>query len=281
MNGDFGLKTATLEVLHTLVAAVADLVPRLLTAVVVIVVGVIVAKLAEKAVRVLFERFKLNDLLGRMGVVDTLKKFGMSDSPGRLLSRTIYFLLIILFVQSVTRAVGLDAIADAISAFFTYLPNLVAAFLVLLLGMMVGQFMGRAVTRSALDAGVEFAPLLGRLTSSLILFVVVLMAISQLKVDTEIVRSVVLVLLSGFALAFALSFGLGSRDVTRNILAGFYVRKLFRTGEPLIIDGEGGRLAGVTALHTLVEDEGEVRTYPNRVFLDEVVRQTEHSEGSD
>jgi small-conductance mechanosensitive channel len=273
MNDSFGLKDAALEVLHTLTAAVAELVPRLLIAVVVILVGVLVARLAERAVRVIFDRFRINDLLERAGVITTLKKFGLQDSPGRLLSRTIYFLLIILFVQAVTRAVGLGAIADAISSFFAYLPNLVAAFLVLLLGMMVAQFIAGAVTRSAAEAGVEFAPILGRIVSSLILFVVVMMAISQLKIDTEIVRSVVLVLLSGFALAFALSFGLGSREVTRNIMAGFYVRKLFRVGELIEIGNERGTLVGITAMHALVEQDGETLSFPNRRFLDEVVRQ--------
>lgn len=273
MNGEFGLKTATLQVMNTLIEAVADLVPRLLTAIIVIMVGVLIARIAEKAVRVAFDRFRLNDLLDRVGVIATLKRFGLQDSPGRLLSRTIYFLLIILFVQAVTRAVGLDAIAEAISSFFTYLPNLIAAFLVLLLGMMVAQFLAGAVSRSAADAGVEFAPLLGRIVSALILFVVAMMAISQLKIDTAIVRSVVLVLLGGFSLAFALSFGLGSRDVTRNILAGFYVRKLFRVGEPVEIAGERGTLAGVTALHVLIERDGETLAFPNRRFLDDVIKQ--------
>ncbi len=273
MDGGFGLKEASLEVLQTLTGAVADLVPRLLTAVVVILVGIVVARLAERTVRMIFDRFRLNDLLERVGVIGTLKKFGLQDSPGRLLSRTIYFLLIILFVQAVSRAVGLGAIADAISAFFTYLPNLVAAFLVLLLGMMVAQFIARAVSRSAAEAGVEFAPLLGRIVSTLILFVVVMMAISQLKIDTDIIRSVVLVLLAGFTLAFALSFGLGSREVTRNIMAGFYVRKLFRVGESIEISGERGVLMGITAMHTLVDKDGETLAFPNRRFLDDTVRQ--------
>ena len=269
MGTDFGLRATFEQVLSSLVGAVADFVPRLVTAVIVILFGLLVAKIAERVVRALFERLRLNHLLQRVGLSDTLQRFGLRDSPGRLLSRTIYILLVVLFVQSVARAVGLDAIAEAISSFFRYLPNLVAAFLVLLLGMMVSQFMGRTVARSAEEAGVDFAPLLGRIVSSLLLFVVGLMAISQLKIDTEIVRAVVLVLLAGFALAFALSFGLGSRQVSRDILAGFYLRKLLSAGDEVEVAGTRGTLAGITAVHTLIEVDGRTVSVPNRQFMDE------------
>jgi len=142
--------------------------------------------------------------------------------------------------------VGLQTIADAIGAFFRYLPNLVAAFLVLLLGLMV---------------------------ASLIIFVVVIMAISQLQVDTEIIRAVVLVVLPGGVIALVLSFGLGTRNVTRNIVAGFYARKLLHIGEEVEIAGEKGVLSGVTPLQILIERDDETLTIPNRVFLDEVVKQ--------
>jgi small-conductance mechanosensitive channel len=262
-----------MEVMESLITSVADFIPRLLTAIIIIVIGLLLAKLLEKLVRLSFDRLRLNDFLERVGVSQMLQKLGMRDTPGRILSRTIYFLLIILFTQSVTRAVGLQTIADAIGSFFAYLPNLVAAFLVLLLGMVVSQFLGRTVSRSAAEAGVEIAPLLGRIVSSLIIFIVALMSISQLKVDTQIIRAVVLVILGGVAIAFALSFGLGTRDVTRNMVAGFYARKLFRSGEEVEIGGERGILISISPVQTLIEKDEQTVSIPNRVFLDEVVRQ--------
>lgn len=273
MEGEFGLREATLEVMRTLTASIADLVPRALTAIIVILIGLLIAKLAERTIRTLFDRLHLDTLLDRVGVTQALQRVGLQGTPGRILSRSIYFLLIILFTQSVTRAVGLDAIADAIGSFFSYLPNLVAAFLVLLLGTMVAQFVARTVSRSAAEAGVEYASLLGRIVSSLIHFVVIIMAISQLKIDTEIIRAVVLVMLSGMALALALTFGLGTRDITRNLVAGFYARKIFQVGEEVEIGGERGVLAGITPIQTLIERDDRTHAIPNSVFLDEVVRQ--------
>jgi len=271
-TASFDLRTATLEVLDNLVQSVAGFVPRAITAVLVILIGLLLAKLAEKMIRTAFDKFRLNDLLDRVGASNNLRKIGLQGTPGRLLSRTVYFLLIILFTQSVTRAVGLDAIADAIGAFFRYLPNLAAAFLVLFLGMIVSQFLAGSVTRSAQESGIEFAPVLGRLVAALILFVVIIMAISQLKIDTDLIKAVVLVFLGGLSMALALSFGLGSREVTRNLVAGFYARKLFRIGEKVEVGGEQGILTAITPVQSLIERDGETVAIPNRQFVEEVVK---------
>jgi small-conductance mechanosensitive channel len=272
MMSGFDPMAAGRAVTENLVIMVADMVPRFLVALVVILLGLLVAKIAEKTIRMLFERLRIDALLERAGFTGALRRMGLTGSPGKLLARSVYFLLIVLFTQAVCRAVGLHVIADAIGAFFSYLPNLAAAFLVLLLGMIVSQFLGRTISTSAEESGLEYGAMLGRAVSSLVMFVVVIMAIGQLRIDTGIIRMVVLVLLSGVAVAIALSFGLGTRDITRNIVAGFYVRRLLREGEALEIDGQSGTLVGVTALQTLIAQDGRTVAIPNQRFLDQVAR---------
>ena len=97
------------------------------------------------------------------------------------------------------------------------------------------------------------------------------MAVSQLRIDTGVIFMVVQLLLGGLALA--LSFGLGTRDVTRNLVAGFYARKVFTVGEPIEMDGETGVLVGITALQTLLEKDGHTVSVPNHVFIEQSVRQ--------
>lgn len=135
--------------------------------------------------------------------------------------------MVFLLAKTASDALGLVAISNAIGAFFDYLPNIVAALLLLILGSTVGQFAGQTVTQSAESSGIDFAPALGKLVSGLIFFVVAMMAIAQLKIDTEMVRIVTSFILGGAALAFGLSFGLGTRDVIRGMVAGFYVRANF------------------------------------------------------
>jgi small-conductance mechanosensitive channel len=136
----------------------------------------------------------------------------------------------------------------------------------------VSQFAGRTVTQAAEESGIEFARSLGSLVAGLILFIVGIMAISQLRIDTDMVRIVTICILSGLALAFGLSIGLGTRDITRNVLAGFYARKVFRPGDPLEIKGDRGVLKAITATQTLIEQESGLVVVANSTFLDETIR---------
>lgn len=273
MDSGFQPQVALYAVLDSLTSAAADFLPKFLTGLGVLLVGWIVAKLAAGAIRTAFDKFKINDLLQRLGLGDMLGKLGLQDTPGNLLAKLVYYLILALFLQSAAQAIGLLAVSDAITAFFSYLPNLLAALLVLMVGMLVAQFAGGAVTRSARDSGVEFAPVLGRIVSGLILFIIGLMAVTQLQIDTEVIRSVVLILLTGASLALALTFGLGSRDITRNLVAGYYARKIFRPGERIEIQGRHATLAGIAPVHALLDEDGHTTTVPNSVFLEEAVRQ--------
>ena len=142
----------------------------------------------------------------------------------------------------------------------------------LLVGTAVSQFVGRTVTQAAEESGIEFARQLGSLVAGLILFVVGIMAIAQLRFDTDMVRIVTICTLSGLALAFGLSVGLGTRDITRNVLAGFYARKIFRPGAPIEIRGHRGVLRAITATQTLIDQETGLVSVANSVFLDETIR---------
>ncbi len=126
------------------------------------------------------------------------------------------------------------------------------------------------VSRAASESGIDFASSLGSLVSALIIFVLGIMAVAQLRIDTEIIRLVIACVLGGIALAF----GLGTREITRNIIAGFYARKIFNVGQELEIRGERGVLRSITPTQTLlVQPDETVVAVSNASFLEDVAKQ--------
>lgn len=262
-----------LQIVRDLEQVVVEAIPRVIVGIVVAIALLGVAKLIERLLRALLTRLRFDALLEQAGVDKTLQRLGIRQSLNHVLPRLAYFLLLFLFARTAADAFGLVAISEAIAALFAFLPNVIAAILLVVVGTSVSQFAGRTVTQAAEDSGIEFAKPLGTLVSALILFIVGVMAIGQLRFDTDMVRIVTVCTLSGLALAFGLSVGLGTRDITRNILAGFYARKVFTPGDPIEIRGERGVLKGITATMTLIEQESGVVTVANTAFLDEAVRQ--------
>lgn len=270
MNDEFDLQAVLLEILGNIVAGITDFLPRLLTALLVVLVGWVVARIVQKVLTSLLERIKLDSLLKKAGITESLERLSLRETPALWLPRLVFYLLMVFFVKTATQVAGMNEISNMIASFFSYLPSIVAAIIIILLGSTIGQFAGRAVTHAAGESGVEYAPVLGRLVSALIFFVVSVMAIAQLRIDMELVNSVVLIIFAGFAAAFALSFGLGTREITRNIVAGFYARKTFRAGDRVVLSGEQGVLVAITPITSVLEREGLRVSVPNSVFLQSI-----------
>ena len=261
-----------LQIVRDLQEIVIGALPRVLIGLAVVVALVLAAKLVERLLRGALLRIRLDTLLQQAGIDKMLQRIGVRQSLALVLPRLAYYFLLLLFGRIVADNFGLTAISDGISAMFAYLPNVVAAVLLVVVGTSVSQFAGRTVTQAAEESGIEFARPLGSVVAALILFIVGVMAIGQLRFDTDMVRIVTICTLSGLALAFGLSVGMGTRDITRNVMAGFYARKIFSPGDALEIKGERGTLKAITATQTLIEQQTGIVVVANSAFLDEIIR---------
>jgi len=248
--------------------------PRVLIGIVLMVVGLAVAKVIEVVLRFVLTRIRFDTLMEKAGIDKTLHRIGLRQQLNVAIPRIVYFLTLIVLARTASDGLGLTAISGAIGSFFAYLPNIIAALLLMIVGTAVAQFASQTVTEAAHNSGIDFAPTLGKLVSGLIVFVVGMMAIGQLQIDTNMVRIVTSFALGGTALAFGLSFGLGTRDVVRNITAGFYLRKYLLIGESVEIAGQTGILRSITATHVLLEGANTTEiSVANATFLDQVAKQ--------
>lgn len=248
-------------------------IPRVLVALTLVFIALVFASAIEKALRAVLVRLRFDSIIRRAGIDQWLQRVGIRQPINDFLPRVAYFLLLFLLARTVADALGLEGVSGAISETLAYLPNVIAALLILIVGGAIARFIGNAVTHAAQNAGVDFAQSLGNFVCGLIVFVLVVMALGQLEIETLFLREFATAVLAGIALAFGLSFGLGSRDATRNIIAGFYARRTFRVGEELEIGGERGILVAITPTQILLQQEGRTVAVANSMLFDGVVRQ--------
>ncbi len=261
------------DMVQNTTATFINVLPRVVGAILLLIVALLVAKLIERIMRALLTRMRFDALLAKAGLDQTLQRIGIRESINRVVPRIVYFLLLVIFAQAAADALGMATIAAGIGAIMAFLPNLFAALLILVLGSAAAQWAGQLVTRAADSSGIEFAGSLGRVVSAVLIFVLGIVALSQLRIDTDMVRLVSAAVLAGLALAFGLSLGLGSRDITRTMLAGYYARKSLRIGEEIEVLGHRGVLRSITPTQTLIEHEGKLTAVSNNTYLESVVHQ--------
>lgn len=261
------------DVLRSLLDRAVLWVPDLVIGLVLALVALVSAKVAEVVFRVVLRRVRLHQFLERVGIADTLQRVGLGRSIDDVLPRVLYFFVLFLFIRTGAQELGLDAIAEVIGAALGYLPNVLAAVLILLLGSAAARVLGTYVATSSREYGVEYAASLSRFVSGVVVFVSGVIAVTQLRIDTAIVSLVVGCVLAGLALAFGLSLGLGTRDIARNIVAGYYARKILETGRTVEVSGEKGVLLAITPTQAILKQNDQTVSIPNDALLAQTVKQ--------
>ncbi len=195
--------------LLTLWAGVAGFTPRLVAAVIVFLVGWFIAhalgKLAYHIVRVLH----VDGALTKVGFRRAWEKSGFRLDTPTLFYELIKWFFAIVFLMAATNILGLVEVTAFLRNVLAYLPNVIVAAVILLIGILVANFLEGLVKASVKAAGLVSANFLGILTRWAIFVFALLIALAQLKVADDIIKIVVTGLIAATALAVGLAFGLG------------------------------------------------------------------------
>lgn len=253
------------------ISKVIDFLPNLLGAMLILLFGWIVAKLAEKVLSKILKTIGLDQFAEGRGIMGILHDVGIKRRFSELASRLVYWILLILFLVPALEALKLTYISQLIGNFVSYLPNLIAAILIFLIGMAIAKVLGGSVAASAQGAGLEYAPAVGMFVRYFLSLIVIILSLAQLGVQTSILTNIFTVLIISLGLALALALGLGSRSVVANILAGAFSREHFPVGREVQIQGVKGKIVSVGAVGTSIESEGRQITVPNTLLMENVI----------
>lgn len=201
-----------LEPARAILFQIGAFLPRLLVAVVVVIGGWLLAKVALFAVTKALRAINFNVLTQRSGLDGFLKQGGMEGDTTTIFGLLVYWLVILTALLVAFNGLGLTYITDLLGRVVWFVPNVFVALLVLAFGAYFARFVGDAVVTYCRNIKLQDAAFLGKLAQYAIMVFVVLIAMDQVKVGGDIVRQSFLVILAGIVFALALAFGLGGRD---------------------------------------------------------------------
>ncbi|MCJ8167820.1 mechanosensitive ion channel family protein [Atopomonas sediminilitoris] len=257
----------------TLWGKIAAFIPNLLGAVVLVILGFVVAKLLDALITKVLAKLGLDRLMTGSGVDKLLKRIGVGIPVSALTGKVIYWFIVLVFAVSAVEVLGLDRVSNMLDSVVLYLPKLFSAVLLMLGGTLLAHFAYNVSKGAAEGIGLDYAHAMGRLSQGLVLIITISVAISQLQIKTELLNLVIAIVLVTFGLAAALSIGLGSRQVASQILAGIYIRELYEVGEEITLDAVCGEIEEIGTVKTvLLLASGERLTIPNRLLLEGCVK---------
>ncbi|MBY0490972.1 MAG: hypothetical protein K2R93_14105 [Gemmatimonadaceae bacterium] len=199
-----------------------EFVPALFGALVILFAGYLVAKVVEKGTARLLRRMRFNQLLERGGVLQAVERSGSHLNPAKVLANLLFWVVMFAVLLIAASAIGLDSLANVFTELMSYIPSVIAAIVIIILGIVLGGFVGGLIMASA--GGLHGGPWLARTGRAGVIVLAVFMALQELGIATDIVTTAFAILFGAVALALALSFGLGNRELAAEITRDWYER---------------------------------------------------------
>ncbi len=192
--------------------------PDLLSAVIILVIGFIGAWILKKILVKALTLLNADGFCEKMGITQGFEKIGIKSKPTVIIGKIVYWLVVLIFIIIALHALKVPAIIGLLNQLFIYLPNIAVAFLLIFVGYLLGNVLGRATLLASVNAGIRSSGLLANAIKTIVVVIAFAMALEQLGIGRETVIVAFTIIFGGIVFALALAFGLGGRDIAKDYL---------------------------------------------------------------
>ncbi len=204
---------------------VGQMLPRVLIAIAVVVVGWMVAKIVRFATLKGLRAVNFHVLTQRAGMDGFLHDGGVRADTTEILALLLYWLVVLAALVMGFNLLDLSYITDLLTRVVLFVPKVLVAVLILAFGGYFARFVDNAITVYCRNAHIQDAELLGRVARYAIVTFVVLIALDQMNIGGDIVRETFLIIVAGIVFALALAFGLGGKEWAAEFLERWWPRR--------------------------------------------------------
>jgi hypothetical protein len=210
-----------LEPARTVLAQIGQFLVNILLVIVILIIGWIISNLIKLAVTKGLRFIKLDELSDRIELETVLEKGGIGYSLSELVGIICYWISILVTFVVAINAVGLTVAADLLNRIILYMPNVVSAVFILILGMFAATILKNIVVTTASNSGLPYGKLLGKVSEVIVMAFAIFIALEQLNIGVGIIHLILSIALGSLGLGFAIAFGLGCKDTVGKLVADF------------------------------------------------------------
>ena len=269
-----------IKILTDLVAQFAAAVPSFVGAILVFVIGWIIAKLLARLLKRLLKTIGVDKLAEKLNEIDIVSKSNFKIVPSELLSKILYYIVILIFAIAATDLLGMPAVSQLMTDIINYFPNLLTAGIVLVIGLLFSDFIKNIVLTACKSLGIPSANLIANFVFYFLFLAVVMSALGQAKINTEFLRTNLTVIIAGGVLAFAFGYGFASRDMMANFIASFYSKRKVQLGDHIKIGEVEGEVIAMDNTSITVQGDGSHVIIPlSKLTSENITIREEQEEG--
>lgn len=202
---------------------VVEVLPDIIGALVIVIIGLIVAPIVGGIVKKVIEVLKIDELSQKMGVHDMVKGYSSKFSVSTIIGKLVKWFIILAFLLAASDVLGWNRVSDFLNEIIFYIPQVLIAIVIMVFGIIAGKFFEAVVVQSLKGSNtpVNNPEALGGITRWAFVVFAGLASLLQLGIAPSLIE----ILFAGFVLALALAFGLGGKDHASKILTKLEKKK--------------------------------------------------------
>ncbi|WP_338733699.1 mechanosensitive ion channel family protein [Mangrovimonas cancribranchiae] len=250
---------------------VIAVVPKILGAFVVLLIGWILTKIVVKIIKKALGIIKADKLDDKLNDIKFFGDKKLNFNIINIVSAFAKWGLFLIFLILATQIMEWTIISEEISNLLRYLPQLISAIALFLIGLYIAGFVKNALQKFFKEVGFSGGKIISSIVFLILFTFITITALNQAGIDTGIITNNITMILAGFLLALALAVGLGARDVVDSLLKAYYTRRLFVLGQVVSFNGVTGEIVAVNDITITLKTEQGKLIVPIKEIVDNQV----------
>ncbi len=257
--------------LQTFLQTVGSALPSIIGALTILIAGWLFAKLIAYLIRKLLTVSRFDDLADKINVGDMLAKANIKTKPSVMISRFVYWGIILFVFVMATDSLGWNIVSTQISHLIAYLPTLFSAVVLFILGFFVSSFVRDVIAAATSSLGMKGGRFISQIIFYFLLIMFTITVLNQLGIDTQIITYQLVLFIGSILLAGSISYGFASRKVLSSMLATYFSRNTYMVGQVIRFDGIEGQIVKIDRIFMTIQTDGEKLVVPTKELLDKRV----------
>ncbi len=259
------------EILKSLLFQLTSTLPNLLVALVFIIAGYYIAKLTARFLQTLLRKIGLDSITEKINDIDIVRKSNLKIQLSSIIAKTVYYFIFLVFIIAATDSLRMPAISDLVMKVVNFIPNALVALIVLLVGLLAANGMKNIIFKTCRSLNIPSASIISNAVFYFIFISVGISALNQAQIDTTFLRNNLTVILGGVVAAFALGYGLASKEVMLNLMASYYSKGNITVGDTVQIGNLKGKVIHIDNSTVKLQSGEQLIIFPLHKLLSEAI----------
>ncbi len=251
-----------MELLEDILKQLQEFTPNLIFALTILIIGWIIAKLIASIIKRALKAIKIDDLADKLNDIDIVRQANMKILPSSVISKVIYYVLMLITLVVATDKLGVESVTNLLTDFIGYLPRLLTGLIFFVIGLVIADTIRGVVLTACQSLGIPSAKVIASVVFYFIFLSVTMSALDQAGIQTDFIKSNLMIIIAGVVGAFAFGYGLASKGMMANLLASFYAKGKFIIGDTITVDDIKGQIVAMDNTSFTVQTDASKIVFP-------------------